>query len=111
MEQTIKFRIADSAHMKDAPERIFTVRGYGRAANADLDKTTSAFGTYSPFGNASIDFSNKLIIVDGKEATEKQLKKIALSDIKSMQTLQGRQAINKYGEKAKGGVLVVVTKK
>lgn len=110
--QNLNYNLSfDSTQSNDMIEKAVTVRDYGNRANINYGDGVSLSTSYATIGNASIDFSNKLIIVDGKEATEKQLKKIALSDIKSMQNLQGRQAIAKYGEKAKGGVLVVVTKK
>ncbi|MDB5136551.1 MAG: hypothetical protein JWP37_3154 [Mucilaginibacter sp.] len=60
----------------------------------------------------SIDgFANKLIVIDGKEATKTDLKKLSVSDIKSLTETVDEKTKNKYGDKAKNGVLFITTKK
>lgn len=50
-------------------------------------------------------------IVDGKEMTEGDFKKIKPEDIESVDVLKGDNAIKKYGEKGKHGVIEITTKK
>ncbi|MEC3965131.1 M56 family metallopeptidase [Flagellimonas halotolerans] len=52
-----------------------------------------------------------LYYIDGKKAKAKDIKKILPSDIKSMTVLKGDKAIDKYGKKAKNGVVEITTKK
>ena len=63
------------------------------------------------FSSGTTDFSNKLIVIDGKEATEKALKKISVGDIGNIKELRSRAAIDKYGEKGKNGAIIITTKK
>ncbi|WP_295663975.1 M56 family peptidase [uncultured Mucilaginibacter sp.] len=58
-----------------------------------------------------INFTDKLIIIDGKEATPKQLKKLSLQQIQSIDNLSGQPAKVQYGDKGKNGVLIITTKK
>jgi bla regulator protein BlaR1 len=62
-------------------------------------------------GDAStIDNSGyKLIIIDGKEA--KSIKNLSVTAIKSISLLNGGNALLKYGEKGKNGVILITTKK
>jgi TonB-dependent SusC/RagA subfamily outer membrane receptor len=60
---------------------------------------------------APIRFSDKLIVIDGKEATQKQMKKISADKIDSISTLNGDAATAVYGDKGKNGVVVITTKK
>lgn len=55
--------------------------------------------------------SDKLIIIDGKESSLKQMKKISATDISSMSVLSDGAATNAYGDKGKNGVLIITTKK
>jgi bla regulator protein BlaR1 len=57
------------------------------------------------------NFSDKLVIIDGKEATEKDMKKLPASDIQSINVHNGKTMTDKYGDKAKNGVLFITTKK
>jgi bla regulator protein BlaR1 len=55
--------------------------------------------------------ADKLRIVDGKEATEKDLKKISAGDIEKITVKEGKEMTDKYGDKAKNGVIFITTKK
>ena len=52
-----------------------------------------------------------LVIIDGKESTHEELKKISPDKIETINVWKGDKAVEKYGEKAKGGVINVTTKK
>ncbi len=52
-----------------------------------------------------------LYIIDGKEASEKKMKAISPKDIVSVNVWKGDKAIEKYGKKAKDGVVEITTKK
>jgi len=55
--------------------------------------------------------SSKLIMINGKEASEHDLKKLSAADIESMSVRSGEEVVKQYGEKAKDGVLFIETKK
>ncbi|QKJ29998.1 hypothetical protein HQ865_09595 [Mucilaginibacter mali] len=55
--------------------------------------------------------SELLIILNGKEITQKQFKKVSAGDLESVTVLKDAAAIAKYGDKGKKGVLIVTTKK
>jgi len=54
---------------------------------------------------------NALYFVDGKEITFEEMKKISPDDIEKIEVLKGKTATEKYGEKAKNGVILITTKK
>ena len=60
---------------------------------------------------ASSDNENPLIILDGKEITKKELDKLDSDTIEKVEVLKGDKAIEKHGEKAKDGVIIITTKK
>lgn len=63
-------------------------------------------------GSTAINnISDKLIIIDGKEATKKQLKKVSAADIESISILKNESATAIYGDKGKNGVILITTKK
>jgi bla regulator protein BlaR1 len=55
--------------------------------------------------------SDRISIIDGKEATEKDLKKLPASNIEKITIKEGQGMVDKYGEKAKNGVIIYTTKK
>tara|TARA_R110001583_G_scaffold193815_1_gene363161 strand:- start:820 stop:2553 length:1734 start_codon:yes stop_codon:yes gene_type:complete len=54
---------------------------------------------------------NPLYILDGKEISIEELDKIDSKSIKNMNVLKGEEAIKKYGDKGKDGVIIIVLKK
>jgi hypothetical protein len=71
---------------------------------------TTSYFTGALF-SGPIDFKNKLIIIDGKEATEKQLKKLSADKIGTISNMRRDTALSKYGDKAKNGVIIITTRK
>lgn len=53
---------------------------------------------------------NMLVIIDGRESTKEQLMAQKPHDIASIQIMKGETGVPKYGDKAKGGVIIVTTK-
>ena len=52
-----------------------------------------------------------LVIIDGKESTHEELKKLSPDKIETINVWKGDKAVEKYGSKAKDGVIEVKTKK
>lgn len=59
----------------------------------------------------SSDLFDTLWIIDGKEVSTKDFQHMDKDDIKNISVLKNKEAIKRYGEKAKNGVIVVETKK
>ena len=56
------------------------------------------------------DDEDMLIMIDGKEATKKQMENIGTGKIINIEVIKGEEAVKKYGEKAKDGVILINTK-
>lgn len=54
---------------------------------------------------------NPLFIIDGKEVTKDQFVDLKSDSIESVKVLKDKSAIEKYGDKAKDGVIIIKTKK
>jgi bla regulator protein blaR1 len=52
-----------------------------------------------------------LIFIDGKESTSNDLKNLEPNSVSEINVLKGKVAIEKYGEKATNGVILITTKK
>ena len=52
-----------------------------------------------------------LFILDGKEISKEKMESISPEEIESINVLKGENAIKKYGEKGKDGVIIINTKK
>ncbi len=57
------------------------------------------------------DGENSLIFIDGKESTKEEMKALGNNKNEKIEILKGDKAIEKYGEKAKDGVIHITTKK
>jgi hypothetical protein len=57
-----------------------------------------------------ISFKDKLIIIDGSEATQKEMKKLSADKIQSIDKLDRAEAEKKYGDKGKNGAILITTK-
>lgn len=57
--------------------------------------------------NRKDDGPEPLIIIDGKESSRAEMEKISPDDIESIEVLKGQTAVEKYGEKAGNGVVII----
>jgi len=57
------------------------------------------------------DADKQLMILDGKEITQKELLALEPNTIKHISVLKGEKAMEKYGEKASNGVVEIILKK
>ncbi len=60
---------------------------------------------------APTNFKGKLIVINGKAATEKELKKLSVIDIEETMSLSPKNAVKYYGENGKNGAVLITTKK
>ncbi|UCD61901.1 MAG: M56 family peptidase [Flavobacteriaceae bacterium] len=54
---------------------------------------------------------DQLFIIDGKESSKEEVKSLSPDEIETINVYKGGKAVEKYGEKAKDGVVEVKTKK
>ncbi len=70
--------------------------------------------TYEPLSDSlSTDDENPMVILDGKEITYEQMKKMETNPdggINQISILKGATAVSKYGQKAKNGAIIITTK-
>jgi bla regulator protein blaR1 len=80
-------------------------------AHASNTNGPEVFTTFSPFNNSKFKLSDKMIIINGKVATEADLKKLSAFDIDRMVFKTNEETKELYGDKAKNGIVFIVTKK
>ena len=89
---------------------------------SDLDKTidemrtqmqahmSQAFSGNMFMGEEEEEDLNPLFIIDGREVKMEKVNKLIPQDIESVNVLKGKKALDKYGEKAKYGVVEIKSK-
>ena len=76
-----------------------------------IERTAAYLAGYYAAKNGLPPTLQSLILVDGKEVSYDELGKIKSESIDHMDVLKDKSAIEKYGEKAKDGVILITTKK
>ncbi|WP_375325114.1 M56 family metallopeptidase [Flagellimonas sp. GZD32] len=80
--------------------------------DSDDDEDIEVLGKQNGFFYFDTDGKDSpLFYIDGKKVKSDDVKKLDPSDIKSMNVFKGDKAIDKYGKKAKDGVIEITTKK
>jgi len=79
--------------------------------DSDDDNEIEAIDSGEGFFFMDTAGNEPLYIIDGKEATKKQVKKLSPKKIATVNVLKGESASLKYGVKAKNGVVEIITKK
>jgi len=109
--------------MADESSLVVTYVGYvTRVVKPDFSKemvieTNKIIVGIEPDGETTIvsdpaDFINPpLYVVDGKEMTKGEMKKIKPDDIEQIDVLKSKESTAKYGEKGKNGVVLITLKK
>lgn len=122
---------SDSDVNVESDEDIFVVRSKGKGENIfftddeDNKVIKITVDDDNVDGDKNIRFTNKknnkhfistdgdgdpLYVIDGKEVDKSKIKNIDKNTIKSINVLKGDSAIEKYGDKAKDGVVEITTK-
>ncbi|UJH66740.1 M56 family metallopeptidase [Allomuricauda sp. SCSIO 65647] len=79
----------------------------------DSDEEDTVIESVGNDGSIFIETEGKdapLYYIDGKKATKKEVKALTPDNIESITVLKGDKAIEKYGKKAKNGVVEITTK-
>jgi len=89
--------------MKKAKEEMERARKEMERTLQEMERTRAEF----------VEFRNgtPMYLIDGKEVGREEFDKLEPDDIKSIDVLKGKSAIEKYGEKAKDGVISISLKK
>ena len=88
---------------KGEGEKVFIIRKEGDNKDKILKK-----GDYIFTGDDDV---NALIFIDGKESSQEAMNALGSDKIEKIEILKGDKATEKYGEKAKHGVIHITTKK
>ena len=86
----------------------------GGPGEEDIDvkiKTMSGDSDGNDFVFLSDGDEQPLIIMDGKEVTDGNMDDLDKDKIETIEVLKGSKAVEKYGEKARNGVVVITSKK
>lgn len=108
---------ADSQSTTDTQQITITAADNSQTNNMNINIDTSNDSTLGNKLNIHITENGKpasmdsaLCIVDGKKISREELNKLSADQIKSVTVLKGKMAVEKYGDEAKGGVLLISTK-
>jgi len=83
----------------------------GKIAISDADRQNPKTPPLRMGAPLSINENNQpLYVVDGKTITNKQFQQIDAKNIRDIKVLKGKEAISKYGAKAKNGVVIISLK-
>ena len=101
---------------KDSDEEVkeIIIKGGAKVWTTDEDVTYGRIGKGKGnyfFFSGDNDGKEPFFIMDGKEISRKDLEDIDSDDIEKIEVLKGDKAVEKYGDKAKNGVVVIYTKK
>ncbi|MBD1384518.1 M56 family metallopeptidase [Mucilaginibacter rigui] len=102
-------KLTDSIHL-NGNNIVFAATPQTKLKNVKGWNTTASY-VYTTNSTNVNRISDKLIVIDGKIASEKELKKLSAFDIDRMSTSNSADTVKKYGDKAKYGVVYIYTKK
>lgn len=123
LADTIAFKtISDSKTKANVNTIVIKTSGDNIAEKTEKDPKTLTVTTTDKDGKKTITYVQKstektelpkdvLYIIDGKEMESGSMKDIDPNTIKSINVLKGENALKKYGEKGKNGVIEIITKK
>ena len=94
----------------------FQLQGDDKEESAEVRLVTSdGVRSTNPSGNIQIRYAgttrDPLFIVDGVKTSAEKVKAMDAKTIDRMDVLKDQSAIEKYGDEAKGGVIIITTKK
>jgi TonB family protein len=95
----------------------FNLQGDDKKENTEVGLNVTPDGARSnnPSGNIQIRYAgttrDPLFIVDGVKTSAEKVKAMDAKTIDRMEVLNDKSAVEKYGDEAKGGVIIITTKK
>ena len=106
-EVRVKYTVPISFHLQGKDANVAQYEGtvkYDREAKSKPSELVVV-------GYGSETYQKPLVYVDGKEYPFENISKIDPKTIDRMDVLKDKEAVDKYGEKAKNGVILITTKK
>ena len=106
-EVRVKYTVPISFHLQGKDANVAQYEGtvkYDREAKSKPSELVVV-------GYGSETYQKPLVYVDGKEYPFENINKIDPKTIDRMDVLKDKEAVDKYGEKAKNGVILITTKK
>ena len=88
--------------------------GYGRDDSKLVSEVKNVVVKTVDNAPLKLGLSNEkgiVYVVNGQLITDSKKIEVQTSDIESIHILKNKEAIEKYGEKAKNGVIIITTKK
>ncbi|MCO5946945.1 M56 family metallopeptidase [Mucilaginibacter flavidus] len=114
-DSSLKSIITYSLSVDSASSSAYTpvvTRGYGSVGRYTVKPGTNVAWSSNLRSVSSIDhISDKMIIINGKIASQADLKKISAFDIDRMVFKNDEETKDLYGDKAKNGIVFIVTRK
>lgn len=110
----IKGEVSQVQPPKTQPVQIDkrTPLSFDKIAISDADKPNVNRQQFRIGAPLSINENNQpLYVVEGKIITNKQFQQIDANSIEDIKVLKGKDAISKYGAKAKGGAVIITMKR
>ena len=95
----------------------FNLQGDDKKESSEVGLNVTPDGARSnnPSGNIQIRYAgttrDPLFIVDGVKSSAERVKAMDAKTIDRMEVLNDKSAVEKYGDEAKGGVIIITTKK
>ena len=95
----------------------FNLQGDDKKESSEIGLNVTPDGARSnnPSGNIQIRYAgttrDPLFIVDGVKTSAEKVKAMDAKTIDRMEVLNDKSAVEKYGDEAKGGVIIITTKK
>ena len=115
-EKTVKTEVIAITEGVEQNEKIeksetIQVKLISNDSKVDGADTTKKIIVYNTNKDGSKTAVSPLVIFDGKEISEKELKAIDRNQIDNITVLKGEAAIKLYQEKGKDGVIIITSKK
>lgn len=106
--------ILECGYMNGATAQRFTTDAGAESVAKDILEGVVAYANnHKETAMASADTTGKppVYMLDGKEISEAEMKKLDNNKIESVNVLKGKDATDKYGKKGENGVVVITMKK
>lgn len=100
----------EAQHEKEIETKII-INEEGNTEMDSVKKTKTVIYKTNSDEKLLIEGKTPVIIVDGKEIQESELKKVSPEKIVTVDVIKGNQAVNRFGEKGKDGIVVIETVK
>jgi TonB-dependent SusC/RagA subfamily outer membrane receptor len=107
----LKNETAIAIYGKEARNGVILINTKNKTLNEEIHISADSIIVNSSKKDNFLNNQNPLILLDGKRISKRKFKKIDSQKIESISIFKGKIAIEKFGNKAKNGVLKITSKK